>query len=358
MNIVQIVSNKVWGGGERYVLDLSRALQADGHSVAVITRGKEAVDSRFRAAGFNPGRLPLGGIFDFISPGRLAAVLERMGAPIVVHVHNFKMARTALAARKLMKDPSKVRIIVTRHLVRPAKTDKASLAVYDGVDAIVFVSDLARKTFMSTAPAVDIAKLHTLHNAVVAPDKIEPAAKPVGELRLVYAGRVCEEKGLDVLVKALARVSDIPGLRLHVWGTGTPRDVEHLVRLASSLGVADLIEWHGHADNVWPQLASADIGILPSTVAEAFSLSILEFMNAGVPVICTANGGQTEVIADGRNGILVPPGDSVALADAIRRLASDASLRAAMAAEARRVAAEELSYSTFYNGIRRIYAGS
>lgn len=359
MNIVQIVGNKVWGGGERYVLDLCRALEADGHSVAVITRGKEAVDSRFRAAGFTPGRLPLGGLFDFISPGRLAAVLDRMDAPVVVHVHNFKMARLAVAARKMMKKPAKVRIVVTRHLVRPAKTDKSSIALYRAVDAIVFVSELALGVFRSTLPqgSVDETVLNVVHNAVVPPTAIEPAGKDSGEIRLVYTGRICAEKGLDVLVKALSRLENINGLRLHVAGTGTPADVERLMRLAVSLGIADRIEWHGHVDNVWPLIASADIAVLPSVVAEAFSMSILEYLAVGVPVVTTDRGSQPEIIENGVNGLLVAPGDDKALADALRRLASDSAMRASMAAAAKRTAEERVSYDVFYGKILNIYKG-
>lgn len=359
MNVVQIVGNKVWGGGERYVLDLCRALEADGHSVAVITRGKEAVDSRFRAAGFTPGRLPLGGLFDFISPGRLAVVLDRMDAPVVVHVHNFKTARIAVAARRMMRQPSKVRIIVTRHLVRPAKTDKSSLALYRDVDAVVFVSELARREFVATLPhgAVDESKFSVIHNAIVPPRNIEAAPKDESELRIVYAGRICAEKGLDVLVKALSRLDDIRGVRLHIAGAGTPRDVERLMRLAASLGIADRIEWHGHIDNVWPLIASADIAVLPSVVAEALGLAVLEYMSCGVAPVCTSNGGAREIVDDGINGLLVAPGDDVALADAIRRLADDSGLRASIAAAALSTATEKVSYEAFYRKILDIYRG-
>ncbi len=58
MNIIHLVSNKVWGGGEQYVLDLCCRLEADGNSVAVITRGIDAVDKPFAKAGFTPGHLP------------------------------------------------------------------------------------------------------------------------------------------------------------------------------------------------------------------------------------------------------------------------------------------------------------
>ncbi len=64
MNIVHLVCNKVWGGDERYVLDLCRRSAEAGHSVAVITRGARSVDAPFTAAGFAPGHLPLRGVLD------------------------------------------------------------------------------------------------------------------------------------------------------------------------------------------------------------------------------------------------------------------------------------------------------
>lgn len=353
MNIIHLVSNKVWGGGEQYVLDLCRRLDADGHSVAVITRGIEAVDTPFRKAGFTPGRLPLGGVFDFISSSRLSRVLDNMSEPVVVHVHNFKDARTAVRARQMMRKPGNVRVVVTRHLVKPGKTDRASASLYGAIDAIAFVSQTALDAFLSSGPRVDRDKLSVIHNAVVDCGKVATADKQPGELRIVYAGRLAAEKGIEKLIEALPSFPQ--NAVLHIAGSGKANYEVALRRYASSVGVGDRIVWHGHLSNLAPLMASADIGILPSIVTEAFPLVVLEFMRHGAPVITTNRGGQTEVITDGVNGILIPPGDAGAIADAVGRLAADRDLTARMGEAAKTKVKADCNYEQFYNKILRLY---
>lgn len=353
MNIIHLVSNKVWGGGEQYVLDLCRRLDANGHSVAVITRGIEAVDGPFRKAGFTPGRLPLGGVFDFISSSRLSRVLDNMSEPVVVHVHNFKDARTAVRARQMMRKPDNVRVVVTRHLVKPGKIDHASTALYDAIDAIAFVSQTALDAFLSSGPKVDGAKMSVIHNAVVDCGAVVAADKLPGELRIVYAGRLAEEKGIEKLLEALPLFP--PNAVLHIAGSGKANYEVALRRYASSVGVDDRIVWHGHLSNLAPLMASADIGVLPSIVTEAFPLVVLEFMRHGIPVISTNRGGQTEVISHGVNGLLVAPGDAEAIADAVGRLAADKDLTARMGEAAKARVEADFNYEQFYKKILRLY---
>ncbi len=347
----------MWGGGERYVLDLCNALRADGHSVAVVTRGKKSVDTRFAEAGFKPGRLPLRGSWDIISPIMLARVLNRTGAPVVVHAHNFKDADVALRARKLCRQPGDVRVVMTRHLVKAAKNDRLHNGIYNGLDRMIFVSDAAMREFLSTSPDIDRKKLQVVHNASVTDKGVTPTAKPDGELRLVFAGRISPEKGVEVLLHSLARLTDIPGLKLYIAGEGRGRDVLPLLNLARRLGVDSRVEWLGMLNDVAPLMASADIGVMPSVWKEPFGLVLTEFMSLGVPVVATAGGGPSEIIADGESGLLVPPSDPVALADAIRRLASDAALRKATGEKGRETVAEKFSYSRFYDQILDNYRG-
>ncbi len=334
----------------------SRALEARGDSVAVITRGKKDVDRRFADAGFIPGRLPLKGLLDFVSPTTLARVLNRMSAPIVVHVHNFKDADTAIRARNMCKDPGNVRLVMTRHLARPAKTGRYHRWLYAGLDSIIFVSEAAKAEFLSTNPAVDHKKLHVVHNAITAPENVEPAAgKEAGEIRLVFAGRLAPEKGLDILIQALAKIKDRKHLRLKIAGVGRGRDVMPLMGLARRLDVADNIEWLGPVDKIFPLMASADIGVLPSIVKEACPLAPLEFMSQGIPVIASACGGTPELITDGQEGLLVPPGDADALAAAIEKLAADPELRHRLGANARKAYQTNLSYPAFFTAITEHY---
>ena len=353
MNVVHLVSNKVWGGGEQYVLDLCRRLEADGHSVAVITRGREAVDTPFVKAGFTPGHLPLGGVFDFISASRLSRVLDAMAAPIVVHAHNFKDARTAVRARKMMKQPGKVRVVVSRHLVKAGKNDSASRALYADIDAIAFVSQTALDAFIAGCPSVDRSHLSVVHNAVAPKGAVVPLEKTPGELRLVYAGRLAAENGIEKLIEALPAMP--AEVTLHVAGTGKANYEVALRRYATAVGVNDRIAWHGHLADPAPLMASADIGIVPTVAREAFGLTVVEFMQLGVPVIATDNGGPAEIITDGADGLLIPPANAPAIAEAVARLAADEGLRKSMGEHGRREAAARFSYDTFYNKILSLY---
>lgn len=352
MNIIHIVSNKVWGGGERYALDLCRAQESDGHSVAVITRGYEEVDAPFRAAGFTPGHLVLGGAWDFITPIRLAGVLNRLEAPVVLHVHNFKDARMAVHARRLMVDPGKVRVVVTRHLVRPAKTGRADKALYDALDAIVFVSNTALEGFLESKPEVDAGKLHVVPNAVVAPSlQREEPEHPT----ILFCGRIAPEKGLSTLIDAFARLPLELDARLVVAGSGKGPDVMPLVKRARAEGLAHRIEWLGHVQNVWPHIASATIGVVPTIATEACGLSALEMMSVGVPVVASRKGGLAEIIEDGVDGHLFEAGNSGELARILEDLLTHpAELKRLGEAGAGKVA-KTYAYPSFYHRIMDIY---
>lgn len=355
-NVVQLVSNTVWGGGEQYILDLSRRLEADGHSVAVITRGKAAVDSRFIEAGFTPGHLRLGGILDFISPIYLSRALNRMAAPIIIHAHNFKEAETAVRARALMNEPSKARIVVTLHLVRPAKTGKSYQRLYNQIDRIIFVSQAAADTFFTTLPDIDKSRYSVVYNAVETREDVVPLPKDETEIRIVYIGRIVAEKGLDTLIKAFAKVADIKGLSLKIAGVGNSRDVMPLLQTARQLDIENRIEWLGHVNDIFPLMASADIGVLPSRVPEAFGLVTAEFMTQGVPVIASNCGASPEIISDGKNGLLFPAEDDTKLAEAIRRLATDADLRKQIGTTAKADVSSRFTLDKFYTNTLAAYA--
>lgn len=355
MNVLQLISNKVWGGGERYALDLSRALAADGHSVGVITRRCAAVDEPFAAAGFVPGHLPLGGVLDFYSPLQLARVLNRIDGPVVVHCHNFKTARTAVWARRLSRRAGSVKIVVTRHLARPAATSASAAELYGAIDALIFVSDYARRTFMSTSPTVDAEKVHVVPNALASPPPLteKSSGAPV---EILYLGRIDPEKGLDVLIDALAKLPpDLPEWQLTVAGTGTARDVMPLVRLSRQTGIDSRIDWKGFVSDPSALLASAHIGVLPTRAPEAFGLALLEYMHSGCVPVTSDSGAQPEIVTDGVDGAVFAAGDAAALADALTPLIADSALRHRLGLAAAQTARSRFNYHDFYNDITKIY---
>ncbi len=146
-------------------------------------------------------------------------------------------------------------------------------------------------------------------------------------LRLLAVGRLSRYKGFDVLIEALARAS---GADLLLVGSGECERELHA--LTAQHGVAERIAFAGELDDdaLASAYESADAFVLPSRDrGEAFGLVLLEAMRAGLPVIASAisGSGVGEVVVDGETGLLVPPNDPAALADALSRIRDDGFLR-------------------------------
>jgi glycosyltransferase involved in cell wall biosynthesis len=136
------------------------------------------------------------------------------------------------------------------------------------------------------------------------------------------------------LARALRKLE--PGAyRAAIVGDGPDRTA-----VAAELG--DAGELLGERDDVAEQLARADVFVLSSR-SEGLPMAILEAMAAGLPVVATAVGGIPELVADGETGLLVPPGDADALAEALRRLVADPELRRRLGDAARTRVEERFS---------------
>ena len=147
---------------------------------------------------------------------------------------------------------------------------------------------------------------------------------PRGDVRLLYVGRLAKQKGLDVLLPALAKISSALKWKLTLVGDGPEWPV--VAALAARLAMIDRIElrgWQGW--DVLPEIyRSADIFVLPSR-DEGMPAALLEAMATGLPVVGTRIAGAGEAVLHGKTGLLVPGGNSEALADALTQLIADPS---------------------------------
>lgn len=147
---------------------------------------------------------------------------------------------------------------------------------------------------------------------------------------LAFAGRLGVQKSLGTALEAVAAT---PGVTLVVAGEGPERAA--LERRAAELGVDARVRFVGAVgrEQVLRLFRAADASVLPSAW-ENFPHTVVEALAVGCPMIATTVGGVPEVVRDGENGLLVPPGDSAALAAALARFFADADLRARLAAAA------------------------
>lgn len=244
------------------------------------------------------------------SHGIFAPVAARARVPLVFWLHD---AVSGGAAERLARRTAPRLAVCTSEYVRgtlPALfPHAASAVVYPSVPA---PSDL------SPARAVR-AELETAEDAVV----------------IVQASRMEPWKGHRVHLEALGRLRD--DARWTCWlagGAQRPHELRHLEEmraLAGRLGISDRVRWLGERGDVPRLLAAADLLCQPNLGPEPFGMTYVEAMHAGRPVVAAALGGAKEIVTP-ETGLLVPPNDPAATADALRTLVADPALRARLGA--------------------------
>ncbi len=160
-----------------------------------------------------------------------------------------------------------------------------------------------------------------------------------GRTVIGFTGNLIPRKGIDVLIRAMARVvPDHPELALVVLGRvplGSPVDYgAQYEALAAELGIAEHVRFVGFEPDVRAAVADCDVLALPS-LQEPFGRSIIEAMALGATVLASDVGGIPEIIDHGVHGLLAPPGDDATLADRLRSLSADPGLRRRLAGAAR-----------------------
>ncbi|CAN7567533.1 glycosyltransferase family 4 protein [Pararhizobium sp. LjRoot238] len=168
-----------------------------------------------------------------------------------------------------------------------------------------------------------------------------------GQLRILFLGRVGVRKGVPQLVEALSMVQSDGSWRATIAGDG---DVEETRQEIERLGLSDHVTlpgWVGPND-VAELLSRSDVLVLPS-FDENLPMSVIEGMAAGLAIIATPVGAVEDIIADRDTGLLVPVGDSKAIAASIQLLLEQPQLRKTLGENARRRHAERLEIGMYFD---------
>ena len=166
-----------------------------------------------------------------------------------------------------------------------------------------------------------------------------PQPRASGDVVVGMLARIDPWKGQELLLEAFAHAFGEGGARLQFAGSapfGHEDFAAHLRERAVELGVADRVDMLGHVDDVDGLLDTWDIAVQASLRAEPLGQNVLQYLAAGCATIVADEGGPTEWVSDGTNGLRFPPRDRDALASRLRMLADDAPLRAALGREASR----------------------
>ncbi|TYC13370.1 glycosyltransferase [Actinomadura syzygii] len=206
------------------------------------------------------------------------------------------------------------------------------------------------------------AKVHLVPNGADVP---QPSQRPpdAPERYLVYVGALQPWQGLDVLLRAFARLADLPDLRLVVCASVPERRAKPLRRAAERIGVADRVDWRftlpHHEVAAW--LAHAEVSVAPLTGCArnldqgCAPLKVIESMAAGVPVVASDLPAVRELMADGEHGRLVPADRPAELARAVRVLLEYPAEAAAMGRRGRAHIAADLTWARSRAELAAVY---
>lgn len=348
LRIAHLIESDGPGGAERVLAQLASALQASGASnVVFLPAGGE---------GWLAGELKDSGVviehFHIERPVSVACarMLERAFRRHridVAHSHEFSMAVYGAWASHRVGIPHIVTMHGGRYYAHRLRRRLAlRMAIALSAQTIAVSHDLA--DHLSRDLWIRRSRILMIPNGVrsVHPDGVtvrkELTPGPVDQL-LVAIGNLYPVKGHAHLVDALALLAGrYPGLHVAIAGRGPLADA--LAEQARQRGLADRVHLLGLRSDVAALLASADIFVLPS-LSEGLPLALLEAMFAGCPTVATDVGEVRAALEDGEAGLLVPPGNAVALAAALDDLLSNPARARALGARAACRAAAEYDVS-------------
>ena len=356
-------------------LPLARAARDAGYDVHVACR-VAAHGEAIRAEGF--GLTPLKRFNRSIgNPLReLASFLEilaiyRRERPDMIHQIAIKPVLLGSLAARVARVPRMVNMIaglgsiftsssLRARLLRPP-VKLAIRLLLDRPNARVIVQNPEDGQLLTESRLVDPARLALIKGSGVDLAHYAPAAEPPADAArppiAAQVSRMIWDKGAGVLVEA-ARILRARGVPLRVILAGMP-DPENMATIPESQLRAwheeGIVEWVGFCDDVAKLWQGSHIAVLPSWYGEGVPKSLLEAAAAGRPMVAVDGPGLREVVVDGETGLLVPPRDATALADALQRLAGDGETRRRMGAAARRRAEEIFGDATVVAATMALY---
>lgn len=379
--VLQVIPELETGGAERTTVEIAAAIIAAGGRALVATRGGRMA-AEVIAAGGEIVSMPVHSknpAVMWANRGRLISLIRREAVDII-HVRSRAPAWSALWAAGAVGRP----LVATYHgayrAVNPLKRlynsamVRADLVIANSAFTAAAIRagyDLGGRPLKVIPRGADLARFDP---AAVPPARIEDLTRLWGfsegrrGFRLLLPARLTPWKGQAEAIAAVARLAarvssaasgQAPDLQLVLAGAAQGRDeyAAALQRQIETRGVRDMVHLVGDCADMPAAIAWADVVLCPSTRPEAFGRVAVEAGAMARPVIASDHGGARETVVDDVTGVLAPPGDVAALADAIARLqAMSQDERDAMGARARTRVQQRFSSEAMQRATLEAYA--
>jgi len=369
LSVLQILTCRGWSSDAWAAVNLCIGLEEEGHRVLLLCRDVErgrAVAERARSEGVGEiGFIEASNKFHPASYLRDIALIKRLSrerSVDAVHVHRGVEHWIAAAAWPMGDGPVIVR---SRHIFGAVRRHPFNRWLYRrGTDRTVAVCDKIRSAYLAGGdfPPERFATVMGGVNAAVYSPSDDGAAfrrdwgiPPEAWVAGVAGSLRMWMKGQDVFLRALARMGREGGDPPWALLIGKGEDMKNLKSLARELCIANRTVVTGYLDSLAGAFAACDALAFPSMRSEGTSRVLFDCLAAGKPVAASRVGCTDEIVRDGREGILVPPGDDEALAAALSRLRAEPETARAMAESARRRAVEEFDRRVVAKNMAAIY---
>ena len=342
------------GGGEESLLLLARGLDRRRFMPYAVVPGEGKIAEALRRLEIPVVALPLPPLRPWmaLAANRSLRGLRHLLAewrPLLVHAHGSRGALyVGVAARRF-------HIPVIWH-VRIADRDPILDGLLLALSArVIAISHAVTTRFGGSRHA---NKVRVVYNGVEPADWIPKEGlppSPTGPV-VLQVSQLSPGKGQATLVRAVPAVLEhIPATRFVLLGADTNGEADRLRRLALQLGVNHAVEIRAWMENPRPVFQEADVVTLPSR-SEGFGRVLVEAACLAKPVVASRVGGISEVVVDGETGLLIPPDDPSALAEALLRLLRDPHLCHKLGAAARERALARFTARQHVEGVEAVYS--
>ncbi len=349
LSILQIITQRRFSGAERICLVICSELMRRGHRVRLLCKPDKEFVAAAQARRIDVHTPGISGKLNIAAPFRIASHARDMGAdlihthlstatlmgslagkcigiPVVGHVHALNTWQNFMLCSRLISCSAGV----ARHMISQGAPPENVRIALNGIETDRF----------SVIPSQD--------------DCRRSLGIPEGAPVIACVAHLSAKKGHEYLIRAIAELSPAwPTLQCLLAGEGELK--EPLTELSASLGIASRVHFLGYREDVMEIVNACDVAVLSSIAKEGLGLVLVEAALLGKPVVASNAPGIDEAVLNGETGVLVPPGDTSALATALNQLLSDPALRQRMGTAGKARALETFSVKSMTDRIEEVY---